>query len=67
MKRYWFQLLTNDYNDLEAFIPDGSNKVTAMNREKRWMQRNGIDSAVLAVNSMATSNILDMIQIELNN
>ncbi|WP_417179959.1 hypothetical protein [Alistipes putredinis] len=67
MKRYWFQLLTNDYDDLEAFIPDGSNKVTAMNRAKRWMQRNGIDSAVLAVNSMATSNILDMIQIELNN
>ncbi|MBP3529363.1 MAG: hypothetical protein J6K02_11965 [Alistipes sp.] len=67
MKRYWFQLLTNDYDDLDAFIPDGSNKATAMNRAKRWMQRNGIDSAVLAVNSMATSNILDMIQIELNN
>lgn len=59
--------MTNDYDDLDAFIPDGSNKATAMNRAKRWMQRNGIDSAVLAVNSMATSNILDMIQIELNN
>lgn len=38
-----------------------------MNRAKRWMQQNGIGSAVLAVNSMVTSNILDMIQIELNN
>ena len=36
MKRYWFQLLTNDYDDLDAFIPDGSSKVTAMNRAKRW-------------------------------
>lgn len=67
MKRYWFQLLTNDYDDLDAFIPDDSSKVTAMNRAKRWMQQNGIGSAVLAVNSMVTSNILDMIQIELNN
>ena len=60
MKRYWFQLLTNDYDDLDAFIPDGSSKVTAMNRAKRWMQQNGIGSAVLAVNSMVTSNILDL-------
>ena len=66
MKRYWFQLLTNDYEDLDAFIPDGSSKVTAMKRAKRWMKQNGIGSAVLAVNSMVTSNILDMIQIELN-
>lgn len=66
MKRYWFQLLTNDYDDLDASIPDGSSKVTAMNRAKRWMKQNGIGSAVLAVNSMVTSNILDMIQIELN-
>lgn len=66
MKRYWFQLLTNDYDDLDAFIPDGSSKVTAMSRAKRWMKQNGIGSAVLAVNSMVTSNILDMIQIELN-
>lgn len=65
MKRYWFQLLTESYDELGAMIPDGSNKVSAVNRAKRWMQQNGVDSAVLAVNSMATSNILDMMQIKL--
>lgn len=65
MKRYWFQLLTEGYDELGALIPDGSSKTTALNRAKRWMEQNGIDSAILAVNSMVTSNILDMIQIEL--
>ncbi len=65
MRRYWFQLLTSDYDELNALIPDGSSKTSAMNQAKRWMKQNSIDSAILAVNSMATSNILDMIQIEL--
>lgn len=65
MKRYWFQLLTEGYDELGALIPDGSSKTTAINRAKRWMEQNGVDSAILAVNSMVTSNILDMIQIEL--
>ncbi|BFL28573.1 hypothetical protein K320107C7_09880 [Alistipes shahii] len=65
MKRYWFQLLTESYDELGALIPDGSSKTTALNRAKRWMEQNGVDSAILAVNSMVTSNILDMIQIEL--
>lgn len=65
MKRYWFQLLTEGYDELGALIPDGSSKTTALNRAKRWMEQNGVDSAILAVNSMVTSNILDMIQIEL--
>lgn len=65
MKRYWFQLLTESYDELGAMIPDGSNKVSAVNRAKRWMEQNGIDCAVLTVNSMVTSNILDIIQIEL--
>lgn len=65
MKRYWFELLTESYDSLEAMIPDGSNKTTAINRAKRWMKQNGISCAQLAVNSLATSNILDIIQIEL--
>ena len=65
MKRYWFQLLTENYDELGALIPDGSSKTTATKRAKRWMQQNGIDSAVLEVSSMATNNILDMILIEL--
>ncbi len=65
MKRYWFQLLTEGYDELGALTPDGSSKTTALNRAKRWMEQNGVDSAILAVNSMVTSNILDMIHIEL--
>lgn len=65
MKRYYFELLDNEYNDLGAFIPDGSSKQTAINRAKKWMRENGIKSAKLSVNSLRTCNILDIIDIEL--
>ena len=65
MKRYWFQLLTSNYDEMKVFIPVGSSKISATNLAKRWMKQNNINSAILAVNSMVTSNILDMIQIEL--
>lgn len=65
MKRYYFQLLDLDYNDLGACIPDGSNKKTAVNRACRWMKENGITRANLSVNSMNTGNLLDVIEIEL--
>ena len=63
MRRYYFQLLNDRYDDLGAFIPDGSHKETAINRAKRWMRENKVPEATLSVNSMATSNILDMILI----
>lgn len=66
MKRYWFELTDKNYNDLGAFIPDGSSKQSAVNRARRWMRDNGIIEAILAVNSMKTDNILDMIHIEEN-
>lgn len=65
MKRYWFTLMDEHYNDIGASIPDGSSKETAVNRAKRWMKENGVKSAQLEVNSMATSNILDIIQIDI--
>lgn len=65
MKRYYYELLDEMYNDLGALIPDGSNKSTAINRAKKWMLENGITVAVLSVNSMKTSNILDMIHVEI--
>ena len=64
MKRYYFQLLDEQYNDLGAFITDGSNKQSAINRAKRWMQENEIKHAQLSVNSMITDNVLDIIDIE---
>lgn len=65
MKRYYFVLMDADYNDLGVLIPDGSNKQTAVNRAKRWMQDNGVKTAQLQVNSMITDNILEFIDIEL--
>lgn len=65
MKRYYFQLLNESYDDLGALIPDGSNKQTAINRAKRWMNENRVKYAQLSVNSMRTDNILEIIEIEL--
>ena len=50
MKRYWFQLLTSNYDELNVCIPDGSSKISATNLAKRWMKQNNINSAILAVN-----------------
>lgn len=63
MRRYYFQLLNEQYEDLGAFIPDGSHKPTAMNRAETWMRENNVLEATLSVNSMVTGNILDMILI----
>ncbi len=65
MKRYWFTLMDENYEDLGTSIPDGSNKQTAVNRAKRWMLENGIKSAQLQVNSMRTDNLLEFIEITL--
>ncbi|WP_304649958.1 hypothetical protein [uncultured Bacteroides sp.] len=66
MKRYYFELTDEHYNDLGAFIPDGSNKQAAINKARQWMKDNGVTKAMLAVNSMRTGNLLDVIDIELN-
>lgn len=66
MRRYYFELLDENYNDLGAVIPDGSSKRAAVNKAKKWMRENGIKSAQLSVNSMITNNLLDAIDIEIN-
>ena len=65
MRRYWFTLMDEAYEDLGVSIPDGSSKTTAINRAKRWMQGNGVKSAQLQVNSMRTNNLLEFIDINL--
>lgn len=65
MKRYYFQLLNESYDDLGALIPDGCLLAAAVNRAKRWMNENGVKYAQLSVNSMITDNILEIIEIEL--
>lgn len=53
-------------NNYEAAIPDGRIKVRAIAQAKRAMRDLGIRRALLAVNSMMTSNILDIITAELD-
>lgn len=65
MRRYWFELTDEHYKDLGAAIPDGSNKQAAINKARQWMKDNGIKRALLAINSMRTNNLLDVIDIEL--
>lgn len=64
--RYYFELTDEHYNDLGAFIPDGSNRQVAINKARKWMKDNGFKKAVLAINSMRTGNLLDAIDIELD-
>lgn len=66
MRRYWFRLEDEHHNDLDALIPDGSNKQAAINKARQWMKDNGITEAVLAVNSMRTNNLIDAIDIKIN-
>lgn len=66
MRRYWFELTDERYNDLGAAIPDGSNKQAAINKARQWMRDNNVAKAMLAVNSMRTDNLIDVINIELN-
>ena len=59
--------MDEDYNSYEAAIPDGRIKARAIAQAKRAMRDlGGIRRALLAVNSMMTSNILDIITVELD-
>ena len=65
MKRYYFELTDRNYNDLRAFIPDGYNKEVAVRQAKKWMAENSIVLATLVVSSLRTSNLLDVIDIDI--
>ena len=66
MKRYYYELMDEDYSSYEAAIPGGRVKTRAIAQAKRAMKDlGGIRRALLAVNSMRTSNILDIITVEL--
>ena len=63
--RYWYELENEKLQDLGAFIKDGNNKHTAEKAAKRWMRENNVKQAKLIVNSIKTSNLLDIIDIEI--
>lgn len=54
MKRYYYELMDEDYNSYEAAIPDGRIKARAIAQAKRAMRDLGIRRALLVVNSMRT-------------
>lgn len=66
MKRYYYELMDENYSSYEAAIPDGRIKARAIAQAKRAMRGLGIRKALLAVNSMRTSKILDIITVELD-
>lgn len=66
MKRYYCELMGEDYNSYEVAIPGGRIKARAIAQAKRAMRDSGIRRALLVVNSMMTSNILDIITVELD-
>lgn len=66
MKRYYYELMDENYSSYEAAIPDGRIKARAIAQAKRAMRGLGIRRALLTVNSMRTSKLLDIITIELD-
>lgn len=64
MKRYYYELMDEDYNSYEAAIPDGRIKARAIAQAKRAMKALGIRRALLVVNSMRTSEILDTVELD---
>ena len=58
--------MDENYSSYEAAIPDGRIKARAIAQAKRAMRGLGIRRALLTVNSMRTSKLLDIITIELD-
>lgn len=54
MKRYYYELMDEDYSSYEVAIPDGRVKTRAIAQAKRAMKALGIRRALLVVNSMRT-------------
>lgn len=66
LKRYYYYFMDDDYNVYDTCpIPDGVTKAKAVKIAKQWMAENGFTSGYVVVNSMATGNILDQIEIKL--
>lgn len=66
MKRYYYELLDADWTPVPgAFIPDGRIKSRAIAQAKRQMKELGIEQAQLSINSLRTSNILEIVDIDL--
>ena len=60
--KYYFELLTSDYDSLECFIPDGT-VANAKRYAKQYMREHGISEAILTRNSLVASNLLECIDV----
>ena len=65
-RRYYFDLLDENYNDLNIAISDSWSKNTAIRQARGKMAERGIRKAKLSVNSLRTNDILDVIDIDLD-
>ena len=65
MKRYYFELTDRSYNEVGTILPYWYSKEVAVRQAKRWMAENSIVLATLIVNSLRTSNVLDVIYIDI--
>lgn len=67
MKRYYSELMDEDYNSYEAAIPRRKNQSQSHCSSKASNEGlGGIRRALLVVNSMRASNISDIITVELD-
>lgn len=66
MKRYYYELMDDNYNSYEVSIPDGRIKARAIAQAKRIMKQKGLKTAILSINSLKTSDILDMVTLKLD-
>lgn len=66
MGRYYYELMDEGYNSYEAAIPDGRIKTRAIAQAKRAMKDLGVKRARLAVYSVKTCHLLDIIRVELD-
>lgn len=66
MGRYYYELMDEGYNSYEAAIPGGNYKTRAIAQAKRAMEDLGVKRARLAVYSVRTCCLLDIITVELD-
>lgn len=60
--KYWFELLTIDYDNLGCFIPDGT-VASARRCVKQYMREHEISEAILTRNSLVTGDLLECIDV----
>lgn len=67
MNRYYFELTDEEYNGLDASIPDGNDKIAASLEAKAWMRHHGMNDAMLIMCSMKTGRTMGVYTLHVGN